>query len=548
MRFSDFTDQPSTSRENKLRLLPDRVKTIGAGGLTALLGATCLATGAVASPAFPLLMLSPLLGLPFGSMQAVKAASSVALATALALPFATNMQAWSLGGSDFGLVLSGLAFGAFSAFVASKAAQRLEKINTVQKNRLKLLSAQSDCLITKHDRLGETLSVSTNAEAVTGTTFEDLSSSGFYERVHLQDRVSFLQSLQDAALSGDATDCQFRMRVKQGEKQTWRWMEMECFPEQDSNPDRHRVTAITKDISKLKMLEENLAESQRQLQEASESKQQFLGTVSHELRTPLNAIVGFSDILQEEIFGPLANDRQREHISHIQEAGNHLLSVVNTMLDLSRLEAGKYELSLNRFHLKPLVESCTNMLFPTFRKQGVELKIDIPDALREVRCDQNAIKQILINLLSNAAKFSPDGGEVKVSVAQTGTEFKLIVADEGIGISDSFKSRLGKPFEQAEQGHDRSFEGTGLGLSVVHGLVSLHNGNIAFDSAEGVGTTVTVTLPQQVRPAAPVPSDEAIKFIKKTDLRKKVSPATKPSKDIQPISTEKGERHARLSA
>jgi cell cycle sensor histidine kinase DivJ len=213
------------------------------------------------------------------------------------------------------------------------------------------------------------------------------------------------------------------------------------------------------------------------------------------LRTPLNAILGFSDVLAGEYFGKLANDRQREYVGLIRQSGAHLLSVVNTMLDMSKIEAGRYELLTEPFMIGEAMETCRAMLDLSAREKGITLTSRSARGLGEVVADRRAIQQILINLAGNAIKFTQSGGVVSIDAMQDGADLLISVSDTGIGIAPEKLEFIGQPFMQVENAYTRSYEGTGLGLSLVKGLVALHGGRFTIASRPGEGTVVTISLP-----------------------------------------------------
>jgi len=232
-----------------------------------------------------------------------------------------------------------------------------------------------------------------------------------------------------------------------------------------------------------------------------------LAKMSHELRTPLNAIIGFSDMLQSEKFENIREEKQIEYIGIINSSANHLLGIVNGILDMSKIDAGKYEIFPEPFDLAECIESTVSMLQVDAKNSDVVLTVGSLDQLPEMTADRRAIVQIMINILSNAIKFTEIGGAVRLDVERTGRSIKFKVVDTGIGISDQHIKKLGQPFYQADSKYDRKYEGTGLGLSVVYGLVDLHGGSVRFQSQMGEGTTVVVTLPVVVDIAPPVPAD-----------------------------------------
>jgi cell cycle sensor histidine kinase DivJ len=215
--------------------------------------------------------------------------------------------------------------------------------------------------------------------------------------------------------------------------------------------------------------------------------------MSHELRTPLNAIIGFSEVTMREMFGPVS-PRYQEYARLIHESGAHLLELINSVLDMSKIEAGKFELSEELCELEDIAQSAVRFLKIPAERAGVALKLEIAPEARLIFADRRAVKQILVNLLSNGVKYTPPGGEVRVS-ARGGHGIEITVRDTGTGISKADLERLGKPFEQVENAEVRAKEGTGLGLALVKSLAQMHGGEAVLASALGEGTTVTVRLP-----------------------------------------------------
>jgi signal transduction histidine kinase len=230
-------------------------------------------------------------------------------------------------------------------------------------------------------------------------------------------------------------------------------------------------------------------------------KSEFLAHMSHELRTPLNAIIGFSDMMLQGIFGPLEN-RYGEYISHINKSGVHLLEVISDILDMSNVEAGKFVLHMESVDLTALIGDCTTLMRFAAEERQILLSTDMPVDGASLAADRRVLKKILINLLSNAVKYTPKGGEVLVSV-RTGAEIlEIAVRDTGIGIPKAALERLGRPFERVTNNPHVAHEGMGLGLALVHGLARLHGGMVRIDTAEDIGTVVTVVLPTLRRAAA----------------------------------------------
>ncbi len=229
-------------------------------------------------------------------------------------------------------------------------------------------------------------------------------------------------------------------------------------------------------------------------EQASRMKSMFLATMSHELRTPLNAVIGFSDVMHSEMLGPLGNSRYREYTGLIHDAGKHLLDVINDILDMSKIEAGRHELDCAIIDVAAVARECIELMREGASQSGVSLRQDVPSSLM-VEVDPRAIKQILLNLLSNAVKFTPTGGDVALSVSLQNEKVVFAVKDTGIGIPQDQLYRLGNPFVQLRNDAGRAQAGTGLGLALVRALAEMHNGALRIESVEHVGTTVSVEIP-----------------------------------------------------
>jgi signal transduction histidine kinase len=232
-------------------------------------------------------------------------------------------------------------------------------------------------------------------------------------------------------------------------------------------------------------------------EEESRAKSSFLAGMSHELRTPLNAIIGFSDLLVQDAAGEL-NERQREFVTHVLDSGRHLLSLINDVLDLSKVQAGRMDLRPELLHLGPLVEGVRGGLVPLAERQGVELSIDVPGDLPPLSADPVRLKQVFYNLLSNGLKFTPRGGRVSLTAREETPWLRIDVSDTGIGISAEDMPRLFKEFEQITPAQGTKPEGTGLGLALTRRLLALHGGKIDVTSRPQEGSTFTVHLPLAV--------------------------------------------------
>ncbi|HEX4080923.1 MAG TPA: HAMP domain-containing sensor histidine kinase [Rhizomicrobium sp.] len=260
-----------------------------------------------------------------------------------------------------------------------------------------------------------------------------------------------------------------------------------------------RRNALEKGRVEDELVQSRIAEQSAEA--ASRVKSEFLAHMSHELRTPLNAIIGFSDMMLQGIFGPLEN-RYGEYARHINKSGLHLLEVISDILDMSKLEAGKFVLQMENVDLVGLIGDCNALMRFAVEERRILLSTDMPADGASLAADRSALKKIVINLLSNAVKFTPEGGEVRVSVRTGADILEITVRDTGTGIPKPALERLGRPFERITNNAHVAREGTGLGLALVHSLTRLHGGTVRIDSTEDVGTVVTVALPASVQAAA----------------------------------------------
>jgi signal transduction histidine kinase len=259
------------------------------------------------------------------------------------------------------------------------------------------------------------------------------------------------------------------------------------------------LNGFRQDAAERERLERELLRNQmakEAAETASRIKSEFLANMSHELRTPLNAVIGFSDVMLAKTFGELSG-RYEEYARLIHEAGNHLLSLVSDILDLAKIEAGRFSCDFHILDLKEAARACLPLIEKRAAEHGIGLEAHLPEIHLDVEADVRSIKQILINLLSNAVKFSRPGGMVTLSLAGKGDEVEIAVRDQGVGIPDEVMARLGQPFTQSSADPMLAREGTGLGLALVKALVGRHGGVFEVESRENVGTTITVRLPRR---------------------------------------------------
>ncbi len=258
------------------------------------------------------------------------------------------------------------------------------------------------------------------------------------------------------------------------------------------------ILCIGNDITRLKEAEEEIVKAKEAAEGANKAKSSFLANMSHELRTPLNAIIGFSELMKDDSVGPLT-DKQKEYLDYVWESGKHLLSLINDILDLSKVEAGKMELELSEFDLKELLKKSFIFIQEKAVKHGIALSADIKEGIGTVKADERKVKQVIFNLLSNAVKFTPDGGKIGITAEKTGKgEILVCVWDTGIGIEAKDGGKVFSEFEQIDSEYSRKYAGTGLGMPLSKKFVELHGGKMWFESEKGKGTHFYFTLPLNV--------------------------------------------------
>ncbi|MER9725001.1 MULTISPECIES: HAMP domain-containing sensor histidine kinase [unclassified Mesorhizobium] len=448
-------------------------------------------------------------------------ASPVAL-LALALPF----EAWWIGGSKRAALwggLSALAAMLLQPFVASVVplggaqvaawhwllplawgltlVPRLAALGDAARAQPALLPNDRledmiDAVVLHVARHGEVLDASAKARTILKLPPELLFGAGLFDRIHLSDRVAYLSALADMRDGALARRLDLRVRLPQdGSASTadnYRPFQLELMRAEEQ---QETFTLLLRENDETAELRDELAAANEAAASAEVAKGRFLAVVSHELRTPLNAIIGFSDMLLHEMFGGFKDPRQKEYVGLVKESGQHLLAVVTSILDVSRIEAGAYATEPEPFRFIEAVEMCQSMMQLQANAKNIDLQAQIAPDAGEINADRRAVQQILINLVSNAVKFTPDGGDVVVGAKRIGSRLHFWVRDTGIGIAEEDFVNLGKPFMQIQNDYTRRFEGTGLGLSLVKGLVALHDGTMSIESMPGEGTTVTISLP-----------------------------------------------------
>jgi PAS domain S-box-containing protein len=347
--------------------------------------------------------------------------------------------------------------------------------------------------------------ISGNVAKVLGFGLEECLDPGrqfWMDRIHPEDAARVGQAYQQLFSSGEKFDVEYRFRRKDGE---WIWLHNRAF---DTGPRAGIMCAngIFKDITQRRQAEAALQHAKDAAESANLAKSQFLANMSHELRTPLNAIIGFSEVLADKTFGEL-NERQLKYSNNILNSGRHLLQLINDILDLAKVEAGRVELMLETFNVAKALSEAQSIVKTLANKKRISLDFYASPDLPPLLADEAKFKQVMYNLLSNAIKFTPEGGKVLVTAAvqndadaaadRAGESLRVAVTDTGIGIQANDQERVFKEFEQADSSYGRKQQGTGLGLALTKRLVELHGGRIWVESegVEGKGSTFTFLIP-----------------------------------------------------
>jgi signal transduction histidine kinase len=260
--------------------------------------------------------------------------------------------------------------------------------------------------------------------------------------------------------------------------------------------DSGRFSMVLRDITHWKTIEEELIAARREAEAANAQKSEFLAKISHEIRTPLNAIIGFSEIMMEQRFGPIGNDRYRAYLKDINVSGAHLMSLINDLLDLSKIEAGKVDLTFESVAVNAVIQECVALMQPLANRERIIIRTSLGSELPDVVADRRSFRQILLNLLSNAIKFTRAGGQVIVStLLEDSGEVVVRIRDTGIGMTAKEVETAMKPFEQVAKSQADRDKGTGLGLPLTRAMVEANRATFAIESAPNQGTLVKITFP-----------------------------------------------------
>jgi len=465
------------------RLIGLGILIVAACGLAGLIAAA----GGLGSPVALLCLALPVeVWWVSGSRRATIAAGAAALAAAILQVFLAPLLL-SVGEPAAWHWLIPAAWG---ATVLARAG-RFHPADAEQDQRTEsCLEDVIDAVVFRIARGGDVLDVSPSAMRLLDLSPQILSGAGLFDRIHLADRVPYLSAIADLRDGAVSRCLELRLRLP-GANGNFPTFLFELMQGGQDQP----FIALLRANDEVAQLRAALAAANETAASADVAKSRFLAAVSHELRTPLNVILGFSDVLLHDMFGPFADPRQKEYVSLIRQSGQHLLEVVTSILDISRIESGTYAAQPEPFRFVEAVDMCVSMMKLPAAQKGIDFTAQIAPDVGEINADRRAVQQILINLASNAIKFTPEGGKVAIGASRLGSRLHFWVSDNGIGIAEADMANLGKPFTQVHNDYTRRYEGTGLGLSLVKGLVSLHDGTMSIESAPGKGTTVTVSVP-----------------------------------------------------
>ncbi|MFI4965285.1 MAG: sensor histidine kinase [Caulobacterales bacterium] len=458
--------------------------------------AACLLTGGTAGPLAAWCLAPLAAGAAFGrpKLLALGAASGVAAAalaamamTIQALPQAPEaLSSWL---SLLAVGTTGLGFAAGLVALQGKVRGDDARAREAELALREALDHQPQLLMALYPggRILEAF-----GEAPVGLETRDLTDRNLTDLVGAEDRAAVAEALNRAGAEGSAEAAFVPAHDPLG------WCELTV---RRMSPTR--LVAALRDARAQRTREVELEAARAKAEQQNAGKSRFLANMSHELRTPLNAIMGFSDIMRQRLFGPMS-DRYGEYADLIHESGAHLLELINDVLDMSKIEAERFELAREEFDARDAIAAVLRLMRGQADRQGISLRGELSAEPLEADADRRAIKQIAFNLISNALKFTPKGGSVTVSAHPARGMLEIVVTDSGVGIAPDDLARLGRPYEQAGDADQRQ-AGAGLGLSLVRAFARLHGGEMVMESALGEGTTVTVRMPVLVPPAESQP-------------------------------------------
>jgi two-component system, cell cycle sensor histidine kinase DivJ len=487
----------------------ERAHAVSATLFASFLAGLCLFTGGLSSFALLWLAVVPMEAALSGSRRVILGTAALCLAFVAGLALAgSTMPAFELA-TPHAMLISALAACCYMAVLALRLAldqKRSRSVMRAGEERLRLLNEAASDVICAVEADGTARILGGAVETILGITPRQAKGDWLFQRVHVSDRPLYLTRLADARGNSGPASVELRLRKganapgEQGEPE-YVWCALSFRQAGSGSAAGLRLTL--QDISARKAQDEALRQAREDAEETSIAKTRFIASASHELRTPLNAIIGFSDMLRGGAGANGSAAQSQEYAELIHQSGLHLLQVVDDILDSSRIETGHMPLVVEPVDLADCLESCRAMMAPIADNAGVHLQFPAAGTLPVLPADRRALKQIVINLVSNAIKFSPEGGTAELSVRHDGKFLTLEVRDRGPGIPAHLIQRLGQPFVRIETQDTGRSAGSGLGLSIVKGLAELHGGGLQLESRPGQGTVASVRLPAGALKAQP---------------------------------------------
>jgi two-component system, cell cycle sensor histidine kinase DivJ len=411
----------------------------------------------------------------FGSLM-----SAIALAGAIVLTGSLGVAA-----------LTALAVYAVTGVAALHRSHRLTRL-ALEESRAayRLVADNTSDVVTRHDAHGKITFASAASTTLLGVAPSRLVRHGLTAAMHPADAARCHEAIAECLELGVATTMEIEV-APLSNSATPKWLELRCAPLASADS----VVVVMRDVTTRKWHALAMKQAHDEAESASRAKSSFIATISHELRTPLNAIIGFSELLHRELLLKSREPRQAEYSRIIHDSGQHLMSLVKDLLDVSKIEAGRLTICSEPFRIIDVIKSSVDTLLPAAAAKSIAIDVSIAGDLDEVVADPRACKQMLMNLLSNACKFTPAGGKINLSATTANACVTLAVRDSGIGIPADHVARLGQPFYQVDSSYTRQLEGAGLGLAIVRGLVELHNGRLEIESEPGKGSCFKLILP-----------------------------------------------------
>jgi len=434
--------------------------------------------------------------------EPVTAFSPAACFLPVALVFASH---YALTGDFATAVLLAAALAAAMGVLALLKAHRTTLAELETCRALQTLVAENATdVVTRHDRHGVIDFASTGAQALLGVSPFQLVQHGLAAAMSADDAAR----CRDAIIQCIELAAPVTLEVEIESDSAPRWIEFRCKPLSEGAG----AVAVMRDVTARRWHAIAMRQAREEAESASRAKSAFIATISHELRTPLNAIIGFSEMLHREFIGSESASRHAEYSRIIHESGEHLMSLVRDLLDISKIEAGRLTICAEPFHAPDVIASSVDTLRPAMEAKGITLDVAIAENLAEISADRRACKQMLMNLLSNACKFTPEGGLIELEATIEGANVLVSVRDNGIGIAPDHVARLGEPFYQVDSSYTRQLEGAGLGLAIVRGLADLHGGRLEIESTLGEGSCFRLVLPldSEASTATCSPRDESL--------------------------------------